>query len=78
MPIESTELQKELNKCILNEAVVNIIKSQYRNRTKLDVSNFLRELLYQDKRVQELTIEYRGSLNDKTFLKLIDYLGLSK
>jgi hypothetical protein len=72
MPIKSKD------KCILNDVIIDIIKSQYNNRSKFEVSNFIRELLYQDKTVQELTTEYKGSMNDKTFWNLIDYLGLTE
>lgn len=65
------------NKCTLNEIVIDIIRSQYQNRSKLEVSNFLRELLYQDETAQQLTEEYRESLDDNLFFKLIHYLGLS-
>ncbi|HHT98200.1 MAG TPA: hypothetical protein GXZ90_09950 [Clostridiales bacterium] len=66
------------NKCILNDAVIDIIKAQYKNRSKIEVTNFLKELLYQDKTVQQLTTEYKGSMNNKTFWNLIEYLGLTE
>lgn len=65
------------DRCTLNEIVIDIIRSQYQNRSKLDVSNFLKELLYQDETVQQLTEEYKETLDDNLFFKLIYYLGLS-
>lgn len=68
----------KLNKCIFNDVVIDIIKEQYKNRTKIDVINFIQELLYQSETVQKLTEEYKKSLNDNVFWKLIDYLGLTE
>ena len=68
----------KLNKCIFNDVVIDIIKEQYKNRTKIDVINFIQELLYQSETVQKLTEEYKKSLNDNVFWELIDYLGLTE
>lgn len=73
-----TNINKECNKCVLNEQVIYIIQSQYRRRTKIEVLNFIKELLYYDELVQKLSAEYKGSLNENTFWYLIDYLGLTK
>lgn len=71
MPVENN------SKCSLNNVVIDIIKAQYKNRTKVEVTKFLMELLYQDKMVIAYAVTYQGSRNEKIFWQLIDYLGLS-